>query len=52
MKLVTQETRALFHHIGRQEGNPDPIAVVKFFSPWSNWTWYATEFNEAEGIFF
>jgi len=21
----------------------DKIAVVKFFTPWTNWTWYATE---------
>lgn len=29
------------------EENPEKeaIAVVKFFSPYSNWTWYAVEFD-------
>jgi hypothetical protein len=27
------------------------IAPIKFFCPWSNWTWYATEFD-GEDLFF
>ena len=31
----------------------DQIKVpVKFFCPYSNWTWYCTEYNPEEGIFF
>lgn len=25
------------------EKNPDPKTVCKFFTPWSNWTWYVLE---------
>ena len=34
-----------------QEKTPDPIAVVKFFTPDSNWTWYATEGSEQDDDF-
>ena len=29
----------------------EQVAVVKFFTPWSNWTWYGVEFD-GEDIFF
>lgn len=32
-------------------GEGDGTAHVKFFAPWSNWTWYATEFD-GEDLFF
>lgn len=25
--------------------------MVKFFTPWSNWTWYATEFDGEDTFF-
>jgi len=28
------------------------VAQVKFFTPDSQWTWYATEFNPKTGVFF
>src|ERR1044072_7858946 len=31
-----------------QENNKDPIVHIKFFCPWSQWTWYATE-GQIEG---
>jgi hypothetical protein len=31
-----------------QEKNKDPTIYVKFFCPWSQWTWYATE-GQVEG---
>jgi hypothetical protein len=37
-----------------QDGEDDPKVYVKFFTPWSNWTWFATE-GEQQGedfIFF
>jgi hypothetical protein len=37
-----------------QESSKDPVVYFKAFTPWSNWTWYATE-GEEEGddfIFF
>ena len=27
------------------EGEDDPIVYVKLFTPWTNWTWYVTEFD-------
>jgi hypothetical protein len=36
-----------------QEDKGDDATVhVKFFTPWSSWTWYATEFDPEEGLFF
>ena len=34
-----------------QEQTKDPIVHVKFFTPWTGWTWYATEGSEQEGDF-
>lgn len=33
------------------EHEADPLARVKFFTPWSNWTWYATEFDGKDTFF-
>lgn len=30
----------------------EAIALVKFFTPDSNWTWYATEYDPTERLFF
>ena len=30
----------------------EALALVKFFSPDSNWTWWATEFDPDQSIFF
>jgi len=35
----------------QEEKGLDAVAVVKFFTPDSNWTWYATEFD-GEDLFF
>ena len=36
------------------ESQNDPMVQVKYFTPDSNWTWYAWEFQEVdgEGMFF
>jgi len=52
MELLTKEILEKFRATGSQEHIPDPLIVVKYFTPWTNWTWYATEFDEAEWIFF
>ena len=44
-KLLTKELRDRIPAMRAQEGLEDPIAYVKFFSPYSGWTWYATEFD-------
>ena len=43
MKLLTEELRAQLPPLYSQEGNKDPTVHVKFFCPWNNWTWFATE---------
>ena len=52
MRLLTKEIRkklpALF---SQEEKGLDAMVVVKFFTPWTNWTWYATEFD-GEDLFF
>jgi len=34
-----------------QEDEENPVVYVKFFSPWSKWTWYAIEFD-GEDLFY
>lgn len=43
MKLLTKELRKKLPPLYANEHVADPLAVVKFFTPTSNWTWYATE---------
>lgn len=50
MKLLTKELRKklpLFHASDDKEPE-DVQIIVKFFHPYSDWTWYATE-GEQEG---
>jgi hypothetical protein len=34
------------------EHEPDPLVRVKFFTPDSNWTWFAIEYSPEERLFF
>ncbi len=43
MKLLTKELREKLPPLYANENVADPMAIVKFFHPCSNWTWYATE---------
>lgn len=43
MKLLTAELRSHLPPLYSQEKNQDPVVHAKFFCPWSNWTWFATE---------
>src|SRR5438034_1376679 len=43
MRLLTEELRSQLPLLYSQEGKKDPQAICKFFCPWSNWTWFATE---------
>lgn len=50
-KLLTAEIKTKLPKIGSMDGK-DPATVpivVKFFSPYADWTWYATEGQEIEG---
>lgn len=44
MMLLTKEILRAFPKFGSTEGDSAKV-VVKFFTPDSNWTWYATEFD-------
>lgn len=52
MQLLTASLRRALPPLGSTEalGMDAPI-IVKFFTPTSNWTWYATEFD-GEDMFF
>jgi hypothetical protein len=45
--LVTQEIRDTLPSLYNSEEHPEQeaIAMVKFFSPYSQWTWYGVEFD-------
>jgi len=43
MQLLTAELRSQLPPLYSQEHNKDPTVHLKFFCPWSNWTWFATE---------
>jgi hypothetical protein len=36
----------------QEEQGDHAIAHVKFFTPWTNWTWYASEYDPAERLCF
>jgi hypothetical protein len=51
-ELLTQEIREKLPPLyANEEIGLDALAQVKFFTPDSNWTWYASEFD-GEDIFF
>ena len=51
MKLLTKEIREQLPALYTNEDVDDPKAIVKFFTPFSNWTWYATEFDGKDTFF-
>ena len=55
MQLMTKEIekKAEKYPLGSQDGKEvDAEIIVKFFHPFSNWTWYATEYNPENKTFF
>jgi len=52
MKLMTKELEARFEEIGSQEEVKDPLIIAKYFNPSGAGTWYATEYNPKERLFF
>lgn len=51
MKLITKAIAAAAPAIGTTDAlDPREVKVVaKFFTPWSNWTWYMTEYAPETG---
>lgn len=56
MKMMTKEIERRMPKLYSQDGkNKDDIKIiVKFFCPWNQWTWYATEgdFSEEDNWLF
>jgi len=50
--LLTKENINNFKKTGSQEANKDPLVIVKFFNPAGIGTWYATEYDEENKMFF
>lgn len=51
MKLLTKELAKKLPAFRETENQLDPVAQVKFFAPWSDWTWYATEYDGVDTFF-
>lgn len=52
MELLTNELEQRFAEVGCQEEVQDPLVIAKFFNPCGAGTWYATEYNAEDRIFF
>ena len=54
MKLLTKEIEKKLPAFYSTEKIPvaEKIAVCKFFTPFSNWTWYAVEYDPSDKLFF
>ena len=53
MKLLTKELQKKLPPLYSQDGKgDDAIAYAKFFDPCSSWTWYATEYDPENKIFY
>ncbi len=51
MKLLTKEIRNRLPKIYTSQNDRNPVIHVKFFTPWSNWTWFVSEFDGKDRFF-
>lgn len=51
MVLLTKEVESKLPALYSQEQNPDPLALVRFFDTFGDWSWYATEYD-GKDLFF
>ena len=52
MKLMTKAIEKRFKDVGSQDGKKDPIVIARFFNAGGAGTWWATEYNAEDKIFF
>ena len=52
MKLLTKELLKKLPPLYSKDGDENANAIVKFFAPVGNWTWYATEYCPETRTFF
>jgi hypothetical protein len=50
-QFFPDEVRNSLPKLYAQEQHKDPTVHVKFFCPWNQWTWYATECEAQDGDF-
>ena len=48
MKLMTKAVESRIPALYSQEHNSNPTVQAKFFTPWTNWTWYVLEGEKQE----
>lgn len=51
MKLLTKALVKKIPPLYSTENEKDPMVWCKFFTTWSNWTWYVTEFDGEDTFF-
>lgn len=49
MKLMTKQIARQVPALGATDGT-DAIVRAKYFTPWSSWTWYLTEYDPETGM--
>lgn len=52
MKLMTKALEKRFAEMGRQDNDPDPVIIAKYFYPRGAGTWYAIDYDPESRIFF
>lgn len=52
MRLMTKQLEKRFLKVGNQSELEDPVVIAKFFNPCGAGTWYATEYDPKDKIFF
>jgi hypothetical protein len=53
MKLLPDDVaKRLPPLYSQEEQGANANAVVKFFTPWTGWTWYASEYDPEKRLFF
>jgi hypothetical protein len=53
MKLLTKALEKKLPALGTTDGQGnDAVVQVKFFTPWAQWNWYATEYDPKTRMFF
>jgi hypothetical protein len=49
MELLPKDIERLLPPLYSQEDKgDDAVAQIKFFTPWTGWTWYASEYDPAK----
>ncbi len=51
MKLITENLRKTLPPLYSTENEKDPVAQAKFFTPWTDWTWYVLEYDGEDTCF-